>query len=388
MRIARLSTLFAILLALAAPAAVRAADPPPKGLWLITDFPSTGARAGEVTTVKLKLQNAGLPPDVVAVAVSGVPEGWKIDVLGGGQPVSSAMPASNESVSLSLRLDVPANAKAGTYPVLVRAQSASARAELPLVVSIGGEIPAKLSIKAKLPELRGTPKSSFDYQFTVSNDSGKDLVVRFAADAQKGFTATFTEAFGSAELSSIPVEAGQSKELKVSVKPPRDVAAGSYPVRIRVEAEGASAQTQVAMLVQGQPTLKLTGKDGRLSAEAEAGKASTFTMVVSNDGTAAAEEIELGGTAPANWKVEVEPKTIDRLGPGEKKEVQATITPPAKALAGDYQNAMRATAKGDTVTADFRVTVTTSTLWGVVGVGIIAVALLVLVGAVMRFGRR
>ena len=38
--------------------------------------------------------------------------------------------------------------------------------------------------------------------------------------------------------------------------------------------------------------------------------------------------------------------------------------------------------------ADFRITVTTSTLWGIVGIGIIAIALLVLLGAVARFGRR
>jgi uncharacterized membrane protein len=48
----------------------------------------------------------------------------------------------------------------------------------------------------------------------------------------------------------------------------------------------------------------------------------------------------------------------------------------------------RANAKGDSTTADFRVTVTTSTVWGVVGLGVIAVALLVLLGAVARFGRR
>jgi len=49
---------------------------------------------------------------------------------------------------------------------------------------------------------------------------------------------------------------------------------------------------------------------------------------------------------------------------------------------------LRANAKGDSSSADFRVTVTTSTLWGVVGIGVIAVALLVVLGAVARFGRR
>ena len=119
-----------------------------------------------------------------------------------------------------------------------------------------------------------------------------------------------------------------------------------------------------------------------------AGKPSPLTLIVSNEGTAAAEEVEVSGTVPQNWKVDFTPKTIDRLGPGERKEVVATITPFNKALAGDYQSTMRVSAKGDSVSSDFRITLTTSTLWGIVGVGIIAVALLVLVGAVARFGRR
>jgi uncharacterized membrane protein len=283
---------------------------------------------------------------------------------------------------------VPANVKSGTYPITISAKTPSGNAVLPMNIGIGTDTAAKLSLKVKLPELRGTPKSPFEYQFTVTNDSGKDLVVRFGADLQKGFTSTFTEAYGTNELASIPIEAGQSKDLKVSIKPPRDVAAGSYPARIRVEAEGATAMSQVAMLIQGQPTLRIAGKDGRLSGEAEAGKPSPLTLVVSNDGTAAAEEIELAGTVPQNWKVEFAPKTLDRLAPGEKKEVVATITPFNKALAGDYQSTLRASAKGDTVSSDFRITVTTSSLWGIVAVGIIAAALLILVGAVARFGRR
>ena len=59
-----------------------------------------------------------------------------------------------------------------------------------------------------------------------------------------------------------------------------------------------------------------------------------------------------------------------------------------KAIAGDYVAAFRANGRGESASADFRITVTTSTLWGIVGVGIIAVALLVLLGAVARFGRR
>ena len=96
----------------------------------------------------------------------------------------------------------------------------------------------------------------------------------------------------------------------------------------------------------------------------------------------------MSGTVPTNWKVEFNPKDIQSIAPGEKKEVQAIVTPSDKAIAGDYVATFRAGARGDSANADFRITVTTSTLWGIVAVAIIAVALLVLLGAVARFGRR
>ncbi len=381
--------LIATVLSFALTTSVRAADPPAvKGLWLITEFPATAAKAGDTTTIKLKLQNAGLIPEPLDLTVTGLPAGWWADILGGGQPVAAAMPAANESVALTLRLDVPAATAPGIYPIMVTARGATNTTELQLRVMVGGEVPAKLSLKSRLPELRGTPKSAFEYQVTVSNDSGKDLIVRFGADGPRGFQSTFTEQYGNNEINSIPIEAGQSKDIKVKVAPPRDVAAGNYTVKVRVSAENVGAETSVVLQVTGQPTLRVSGKDGRLSGEAEAGKDSPLNVVVSNDGTAAAEDIELAGTPPSGWTIEFQPKTIDKLGPGEKRDVVAKLTPSSKALAGDYMTTVRATAKGDTASADFRVAVSTSTLWGIVGIGLIAIALLVLVGAVARFGRR
>jgi uncharacterized membrane protein len=43
---------------------------------------------------------------------------------------------------------------------------------------------------------------------------------------------------------------------------------------------------------------------------------------------------------------------------------------------------------GNSESADFRITVLTSTLWGVAGVALIAVAVVVVGLAVARFGRR
>ena len=143
---------------------------------------------------------------------------------------------------------------------------------------------------------------------------------------------------------------------------------------VKVAAEGATADLRVTLQISGQGRLALTTKDGRLSGEAEIGKASTYTLVLNNDGTAAVDEIEMAGTVPTNWKVEFNPKTIATLAPNEKKEVQVMVTPADKAIAGDYVASFRSTARGESSSADFRITVTTSTLWGLVGIGIIAVA--------------
>ena len=56
--------------------------------------------------------------------------------------------------------------------------------------------------------------------------------------------------------------------------------------------------------------------------------------------------------------------------------------------AGDYQTTLRASSRGETASSQVRVQVVTSTVWGIAGVGIIAAALLIMVGAVVRFGRR
>jgi uncharacterized repeat protein (TIGR01451 family) len=371
---------------------VFAADPPVppvvKGLWLLTEYPSQAVRPGEIANVRFKLQNAGLPPEQLALSVSGTPDGWKADILGGGQPVAAAMPGINESVTLQLRVDVPKEAKPGSQTINVRAKGATQSIDLPLTLTIANETPAKLTIKTKLPSLKGTPKSSFDYTLSVSNDSGKDLIVALSAQAPANFQTSFTEGYGSNEISSIPIEAGQSKDIKIKVTPPRDVKANDYPVLVKVAAEGATAEQRVTLQISGQGKLALSTKDGRLSGDAEVGKTATYTLVASNDGTAPIEEVEMSGTVPSNWKVEFNPKTIASLAPNEKKEVQALVTPADKAIAGDYVSSFRASGRGESASADFRITVTTSTVWGIAGIGIIAIALLVLLGAVARFGRR
>ena len=359
-----------------------------KGLYLMSDYPAVTVRPGETSTINLKLQNYDLAPERLGLAVSGVPAGWTATLMGGGQPVAAAMPATDSSVSLELRLDVPKNAAVGTETLTVSATGASTNVSLPIAVTLAKDLPAKLTLTPTLPELRGNLKSSFAYDLAIKNDSGKKLTVSLAAQTPQNFDASFTEQYGSQELNAVPIDAGQTKTVKLKVTPPNTAAAGTYKVEARVGAEDASATADLTMDITGQPRLDVSGREGLVSTRASAGKETSMPVVITNTGTAPAENVELDGTAPSGWKITFDPKTVDRIAPNANKEVQARITPTEKAIAGDYVTTIRASARGESASTTFRVTVTTSTMWGIAGVGIIGIALLVMVGAVARFGRR
>src|SRR5436309_204914 len=195
--------LVAIAASLLAPI-TRAEEPPKdvKGLYLLTDYPAVSVRLGTTSTVSLRLQNYGQAPERLALKVDGVPSGWTATLLGGGQPVAAAMPATNGSVSLQLRLDVPANAAMGTQTLTVKAEGQGTNVSLPVAVTLAKDLPAKLSVDPTLPSLRGSAKTSFEYQVTIKNDSGKNLLVSLAAQGPPNFDTSFTEAYGSQELSS------------------------------------------------------------------------------------------------------------------------------------------------------------------------------------------
>src|SRR3546814_6376473 len=100
-----------------------------------------------------------------------------------------------------------------------------------------------------------------------SDLSGKDMLVSLAAKAPKYFQTTFTESYGTQELSSVPIKAGDSKDIKLKVSPPNTVEPGTYPISVHISAGDAKADATLKMEVTGRPHLALTGRNeiGRAS---------------------------------------------------------------------------------------------------------------------------
>lgn len=358
------------------------------GLWLTTDYPERNADFGDAIRINLDLTNKNLPPQRVELSVDGLPDGWTSEIDGGGSAIEAAMVGTDRSVSLDLHVTPPKDAKAGTYAFKVVGQGEGRTMTLPVSLTLAARKPAKLTLDPKLPDLRGTAKSSFDFELTLKNESLNDTVVNLAAAAPDGFEVAFTQGYGNQEITSLPVKAGASKTVHAKVHPPQNVAAGQYKVQIGAQSDVAKASTNLELDVTGQPTVALSGPNGMLSGSATAGDERDFTFTVANSGSAPAHDIALRADAPSGWKVKVDPKTLPALQPDQQQKVTVEVTPGDKAVAGDYMMTVRANGKGVSNSADFRVTVMTSTLWGIIGVVVILIALLVLAVGVRRYGRR
>jgi uncharacterized membrane protein len=386
-----LRRLFAVAFLVASAGAALAADQPQglTGVFLTTHYPALTVRAGETTTVDLSIHNYKLPPQELTLSVPEIAQGWKATVLGGGQPVAAVEVVPDSEERLQLRLEPPAGTGHGDYHFTVEAKGGNQDLKLPVTVTVGEEVPAKLKMTTNFPDLRGTSTTAFKYRVTVTNDSGRDATINLSADAPKNFQVTFTEAYGSQQLTSIPIEAGKSKDLDASLSLPRETAAGDYKLSVHAKTEQASADLNLTLTILGQPRLAVSGEGGRLSGDAYAGQDSELTVVLRNDGSEAARDVELSATAPEGWKTIFDPKTVQQIAAGASQNVKLSINPSSRAIAGDYQMTVRASATGGiSESANFRITVLTSTLWGAIGIAIIAVALLVVVFAVARFGRR
>ncbi len=382
------ATLCAIAVS-ALPAAAQTPTPEGvKGLWITTDYPNVTVKAGEEAKLNVALVNYNLAPQRTDLSIDGIPGGWMVELRGGGRPVAAAFVEHNQKSSLELKLKVPADTKPGAYTLNVLAKAVGRALEMPVTVNVTAQTGARLTAEPKLPVLRGTPKSSFDFKVDVKNDSADDMLATLVAGAPRGFQVTFKEGYGTQELTSIPIKAGESKELSVDIKPAPGTNAGKYEVPVEIGSDKARVKTTLTLDVSGQPQVALTGENDRLSGEVYTGSEKRFTFMLRNTGTADARNIEFSATPPSGWKITFEPKSVAMLAPNAEAKLEALVVPSEKAVTGDYQFTVRANGDGVSEQVNFRTTVMTSTLWGAIGLGVIAASLLVLFGAVGRFGRR
>jgi len=368
---------------------VFAADQPAyKGLGLSTPYPSQTIRAGEPVTLTVSVKNYGLPPQVVTLRVVEAAARWRASFLAAGRTVSAVGVGPDQDVTVSLRLEPPSGTRTGTFRFRLAAEGQGTRAELPLTLTMGDVLPSRLALDVELPTLRGAATSSFRYRLTLRNDSDRDLLVNLDATLPKGAQVTFT-AVGQ-QVTSLPIKAGESRDIDAEVSLGQQTTpAGDYEVVVKARSGDAVAERKLTLTVTGRADISITSAEGgRLSGRAYAGSATPMKLIIKNRGGVPARNVEMNSSEPSGWEIKYEPQRIAEIAPNGEATVTANIKPLAKAIAGDYMVTLRANAGDVSASSDFRITVVTSRLWGLVGIAVVLAAVAVVLQAVQRYGRR
>ncbi len=356
------------------------------GLSFFTKFPAQEIAIGESDNFSLTLRTDGAP-QVVQLEVRGLPDGWTGTFKGKGRIIQAAYVEPDDDTIVDFKVTPPKDVAPGKYNFTLVASGKNGSAELPIDLTIKEKMPPSLDFSTDLPTLKGSPSTTFRYSATLKNTGDEDLTVNLLADAPSGFDVNFK--LSGKEVTSIPIDANETKRINVEVKTYTGITAGKYPIRILAEGGDVQSALNLTAEISGEPKLVVTAPNGRLSADALVGKKTPIKVIVENIGSAPAMNVKLSASQPAGWKVEFDPAVIDIINADKQVEVTANIEPSDQAIAGDYMVTVKASpADAPVQSTDFRITVRTSTLWGMVGIGLIAVAVLGVGLAVARFGRR
>lgn len=364
-----------------------AAAPPASALTLTTPYPDITVQPGQTTTLDLAVAD----PEVARVdlSVPTAPTGWTLSVRGGGKSIAAVFTDPANPPNIELRIDVPADAGKGEYRAVLRAVKAGGAAvDLPLTLRVAEAAELGTSLDTEFTTLRGPSDAAFRFSVDLKNAAPDERTYNIAAQGPEGWKVSLKPAGADRETPSVSVQGDGTQRLDLEVTPAADSPAGSYPVTVTAGGGGEEASLELTIEITGTYDLTLTTPDERLNAEIKGGGTTRVPLVVKNNGTGPLAGVTVTATPPADWKVTFEPATIDTVAAGDSVPLTAVFTPADGAVAGDYVVSLSARADQARADTQLRVTVTTSTWWGVFGIALIAVALGGLLLVFRRWGHR
>jgi uncharacterized membrane protein len=366
---------------LAGASATSAADT----ITLSTPFPAVAVAPGATPGFDISITTG--EPTRVGLVVGRVPDGWTAVLRGGGFTVDGVeSDGTRTPTKVTLNVTVPANAT-GTHSLDVKGTTAGgASSTLTVDIRVTPNAAGDVTLTTDTPQLKGASNTTFSFSLTLTNDTPDDLPFSVAASGPDGWVVT-AQIGSQTQAASVVVKAGSTSAVTVSAKPSQGAAAGTYPILVDATSGSRSAKADLAVEVTGSYSLSLSTSDQRLNLNATAGNISDLTLTLTNTGTASVEGAAMTATAPTGWTVEFDPLTVT-VPAGQTVNVVAHVKPSGDAIAGDYVTTFKATAPVATASTDIRITIETSLLWGIIGIGLIAIVLIGLLWVFRRYGRR
>jgi uncharacterized membrane protein len=369
-------------------------DRPARGIAIYSEFSGVVVPVGESVRMDLTVENKGRQDEVVAIKLANVPKGWKASLKGGSFTVTGVAVPDGKARTLSFSAEADKGVGPGTYEFGIEGVTADGKLKANYSIAVtarersrlGGE---DIQVNTSYPVLRGQTDATFEFSVDVNNKTDADRTFNLAAQAPEKWEVNFKPGYEQKQISSLRIRGNSSQTVAVSVTPSKDTTAGEYPILVRITSGESRAEAKLMVVLTGIYKLDAATPSGILSTEAVTGKPTTVSLLVKNTGSAVNRAVNLSSFKPENWKVDFKPEKIENLEPNAVKQVEATITPAATALVGDYSVGLMADGeKSSNKTVEMRVTVKAPTAWGWIGVGLIAVVIGGMGGLFAWLGRR
>jgi uncharacterized membrane protein len=354
------------------------------GLTMTTQFPNITVSPGTQAsfTISVKTTTAAR----VALALAGAPTSWNAALHGGGFVVNAVETNGKDATDVRLDISVPADAS-GSTNMTVTGTSGGSTVTLPLTVKVEANAGGEVTVTPDYTQLKGAANSTFTFNLSISNQKGEDLTYTATGEGPDGWTVDVTLT-GQSQAVSGTVKANSAANIAVKVTPADNAEAGPYNVAVVATVGGKQFPIQLELDITGSYSLSLSTPNQLLSGHGPSGGVTQQQFTITNGGTAPVTNVTLTVTPPTNWKVDFSPATIDTVQVGVPVTVTANITPSGDAIAGDYSLTFNARGKEANASTDFRFTVETSLVGGIIGAVLIVAAVGGLLWVFRRYGRR
>lgn len=244
----------------------------------------------------------------------------------------------------------------------------------------------KSTYTARLINIEAAVKDPFRFSTSLHNGSGQSQIYELRVEAPQGWIALFrTE---GTQVAALKLDSGKTQEITLELTASPSTKPGKYAVPVSAVSNGDSLRLELEAVVKGNYSLELTTPTGRLSDDITEGRSKKIQLLVKNTGTLPLNDLEFSSQTPTQWSATYDPAKIERLDPGDSKEVTATLTVPNKTIAGDYISTFTAKDSNTSSNAVFRMTVKTSLLSGWIGILVILAALWAVYYLIRKYGRR
>lgn len=357
------------------------------GISMFTKYAGIAVTPGESINYYVDIINSSNSIQTVSLQVVEQPEDWEVSLTAGGWSISqlSIKPQSEES--FTMQIEVPLRVEKGRYTFMLRATDAAGGVStLPITIEVTEQGTFKTELETEQPSMQGTADSKFEYKVTLRNRTADEQLYALSAAAPRGWSVQFE--VSNQKVTSVKVDANATRDISVTIDPPEEIEAGTYTIPVTAQAGSFSAEEKLEVQITGTYKMELTTPTGRLSTDITAGREKMVELQLNNTGSTELIDIKLSQAAPVDWEVRFEPENISSLLPGESATAKAYIKASGKAIAGDYVVSLKAQTPEASDSADFRVTVETSALWGWVGVLIIALVVAGIYYLFRRYGRQ